>query len=303
MYELSFAPPYTMRGKVRHELYNYWLNYLFNVRLRAVFSFNIPDTWDEDYLFYNLFFRGYLPVVQTKYGALALEGTLHGNNPYGKESMVHVINRGITWDIDVEAEIGKTCTVLAPFTDRKPQLMPIVADYAYTLSNMTTSMQMSILNSRLAYAFAAKDKASANTIKDIMDRVYKGEPAVTYMKLLGRPSDHSEGENWNFVELHPQNAYLADKMISDRQTLLAEFDKIIGLPIVNNKKERMLVDEVDTQNSGNFSIAEKIAENLQKQFDQTNQMFGLNLSVKLNKGDDDNGSKDNDNGLHENNES
>ena len=287
----DFTPNTTLRGKIRKESYSFWCNYLFNIRLASVFKFTVPETWDRDYLFHHLFYHGFLPVVHTEFGALPLEGTLHGNNPYHKPSMARVINRGEGWDIDVDAVINKDCVVLAPFEDYIPHLNPVIAEYAYSLANMSTTMDMSILNSRLAYCFAAKDKQSANTIKDIMDRVYNGEPAVTYMKLLGRPDDHSDTENWNFVELHPNNAYIGSSLIADRETLLKEFDTIIGLPSMNNKKERMLTDEVEVQNSGNFSIAQRIVDTLTEQFDRANAMFGLNLKVELRKGEGNIGSK------------
>lgn len=293
-YYNPYIPPLSsLKGKLRQDAYNFWSRYLFSVRLRSVFEWDIPDNWDEDYLFYHLFRYGFLPVVKTEFGALPLEGTLEGYNPYHRPCYARVINRGDGWDIDVYAKIGEETVILSPFTNYSAELVPIIAKYAYTLANLSTSMEMSILNSRVAYAFAARDKASAATIKDIMDNVYKGQPAVTYMKKLGRPDDHGEGDNWNYVELHPDKAYLADKMIADRQNILREFDTVIGLPNIPQKKERMLTNEVDVQNSGNFSIAEKIEETLNKQFEQVEAMFGVHARVKLRKPEDQEGVKDN----------
>lgn len=294
-YDTYTAPPLGIRGKIKPDVYRFWCRYLFSVRLRSVFKWELPDTWDEDYLFYYLFHKGYLPCVTTEFGGLPLDGTLEGYNPFHRPAYARVINRGEGWNIDVKGKIGEDCVILAPFTNYTPELLPIIATYAYSLANMSTSLEMSILNSRVAYAFAARDKASAKTIQDIMDKVYNGQPAVTYTKLLGRPDDHGDGDNWNYVELHPDTAYLADKMIPDREALLREFDTIIGLPNVPQKKERMLTDEVDTQNSGNFSIAEKIVDTLNKQFEEVNRIFGLKASVSLNKkvGESDNAGNEN----------
>lgn len=56
----------------------------------------------------------------------------------------------------------------------------------------------------------------------------------------------------------------------------------VGIPNVrSDKKERMIVDEVNSNNIECFTKAELWLETLKEGVEQTNKMFNLDLSVKL----------------------
>ena len=68
--------------------------------------------------------------------------------------------------------------------------------------------------------------------------------------------------------------------MNDLQTIEDQFNTEIGIPNANTqKKERLIVDEV---NANNIDTNAKIAlwlETMQRDIDKVNQMFGLDLSV------------------------
>lgn len=54
----------------------------------------------------------------------------------------------------------------------------------------------------------------------------------------------------------------------------------IGIPNANtDKKERMIVDEVNSNNFETQSRCDMWLMSMQKEFEKANKMFGLNLSV------------------------
>lgn len=266
--------------KYRLDIYYYWCNVLWE-RVQSVYKITMPEYWDKSYFYEHLFlFNGDLAIIPYEGTAIPQVCTYKGRNVFDRPTTACVYKDN--FDINFEGLIDKDCAVIHPFEDHQPHLYDIICYYAHDLSLLKPSIDMSILNSRLAYVFAAKDKASAETIKAIMQEVYHGNPAVTYDKLLGKPDDRSDTENWNFVQLNAQSAYLVDKLLADVDTVLRQFDAEIGLPTTPNKKERLITDEVSSQNINNFSLAESIKRRLSEQFEIANRIFpDINLSIEI----------------------
>lgn len=252
------------------------------MRLQSVYEFETPDDWDEDYLLDNLLLMGHIIVFNSKeFGTLALEGTLSGYNPYHKPSIARVISRGEGWNIDFKGIIGEECVVLAPFKDYAPKFKSLIEHYAFTLAMMDTSLNQSIMNCRVAHMMACKDKASAKTVSDMVDKIYNGELTICFDKQLSNMTDSVNPVPWEIVQFNPTNAYLSDRLLADMETVIRQFDNVVGLPSVNNKKERMLTDEVETQNAGNFSLAMMCLKNMQEECNQIKKLLGCEISVKL----------------------
>ena len=75
--------------------------------------------------------------------------------------------------------------------------------------------------------------------------------------------------------------YIADKILSDMQTIMQMFYTDIGLPNSNlQKRERMISDEVNANNVSTLSRADMWLENLKEVSRETNDMFGTNISVE-----------------------
>ena len=77
-----------------------------------------------------------------------------------------------------------------------------------------------------------------------------------------------------------QSSIIADALLSDLRKIEAMFDTDIGIPNSNtDKKERLITDEV---NSNNVETASKCAmwlDELKKGCKKANDLFGLSLSV------------------------
>lgn len=283
MEDIKWTQYNTITGKYPAWMYQYWCDFLYR-RLESAYEFECPVTWDKDFLFDSLFINtGVLTVfTDEKFGTIPLYGTYQHYNIFDRPVTVRVLKTVLVpeyYTIDRELTIGKDCILLKPFRDGTLFFRKVIEEFGHRLALLAPSVDMSILNSRLAYVFAAKDKASGETIKAIMEKVFNGQPAVTYDKYLGRPDDRSDSENWNFVQLNPTSAYLVDKLLADYDTILRQFDEIVGIPTQPTKKERLITAEAEGQELNTFSIANKVKSTINEQGKLINEMFGV--TVKL----------------------
>ena len=101
---------------------------------------------------------------------------------------------------------------------------------------------MSIINSKVPFILGAKTIAIAHTLKDIIDQVNKGEPAVFFDKAIAIDPDDREGSPFQFLELQKiKDNYVLDKQLQDLQTILNNFDSEIGINTLPYTKSERLV--------------------------------------------------------------
>ena len=112
------------------------------------------------------------------------------------------------------------------------------------------------------------------------DRVSGGEPAVVIDKALFREDGSVSWEP--FTQNIGQN-YIADRILDDLKKIRAEFLTIVGIPNANtSKRERLNLDEVNSNNVETEILADSWLENLREGIEQTKELFGLeDLSVSL----------------------
>lgn len=246
-------------------------------RAMSVFKFKIPKNWSRNYFLYVLFCWGYGAVVNTdKYGVIFQASGLRGFDLYYQPTNAVITNPLLSGIL--EPRIGLQCEVIKLQPDFGG-IMDIVSFYADMLALSAETAATNLLNSKLAYTFGAGSKTEAETLKKLYDRVASGEPAVFYDKDL-------LDEDGNLkIELFNQNlsqTYIAGDILEDMRKWEQKFDTEIGIPNANTeKKERLLTDEV---NSNNIEVQSKAAlwlETLKESFDKVNEMFELDLSVEM----------------------
>ena len=130
----------------------------------------------------------------------------------------------------------------------------------------------------MSYVFPAKDKATAETYKKLYDRVSGGEPCVVVDKQLFKEDGT---QVWNpFTQNIGQN-YIVSEILADMRKIEAMFDTDVGIPNNENqnKKERLVTDEVNANNIETITKCELWLDHLKKCAEDTNSMFGTTISV------------------------
>lgn len=259
---------------------HYFRKYLLQ-KILSVFEFEgIPEHWSIDYFSYNLFIWGYIAVVETdKFGIIpqgGLNASLFGFDVFYRPTNVVITNPLLSGI--VEPKIGVECSVIK-LQPSYSGCMDIVSYYADLLALTTESLGVNLVNSKLAYVFACKDKTVAESFKKMYDKINAGNPAVFVDKNLFDEEGHPY---WDSFQNNLKQNYIAKDILEDMTKIDARFCTEIGIPNVNVAKESgVTANEVEANNVDTRSKAQLWLETIKHGLDETNKMFGLDLSVKF----------------------
>ena len=153
----------------------------------------------------------------------------------------------------------------------------LVSYYADLMAIASEALGVNMLNSKLAYVFAAADKSSAESFKKLFDKVASGEPAAVIDKNLltddGSPT-------WQYFAQRIKENFIASDLLLVLRQIEAEFDTVIGIPNANtDKRERLITDEVNANNIETQSRARLWLDTIRADLEKVNNMFGLNVGV------------------------
>ena len=243
----------------------------------GVFKFTLPENWPMNYFLYTLFCNGYVAVVETdKFGVIPQICTLSGYDVFYQPTKAMISNPLIRNTLT--PRIGESCTVIKLQPDYCG-IMDTVTYYADTLALAAQTMGVNLLNSKLSYVFVSANKAGAETAKRLYDDIASGRPAVVLDNLVTR-----QGTTWELFEQHVKQNFIVPELVEVMNSLENRFCTEVGLPNANTqKKERMIVDEVNANNFETESRARLWLDELKKGCEDTNKMFGTSLGVEFRK--------------------
>lgn len=249
----------------------FFKRYLFQKAI-SVFKWDLPATWARDYFLYVLYSWGFIAVVNTdKYGVIPQGCGLKGYDIFYRPTNAVITNPLLRGTL--EPRIGKECVLLKLKPDYTG-LMDLVDYYGDLMALAAETTGTNLLNSKLAYVFLADNKATAESLKKLYDRIASGEPAVVQDKSLTR--DDGKTPSWaTFAQNLGQN-FIADKTLDLLNTIENRFDTDVGIPNANtDKRERLIVDEVNANNVATTTKAELWLQSLQQGCEEVHDMFGI----------------------------
>lgn len=240
-------------------------------RAFSVFKWTLPETWNLDYFRYVLYMMGYIVVVNTdRFGVIPLIAGLRGYNVFYQPTHAIVTNPLINGIL--EPEIDSQCVVIK-LTPDYCGIGDLISYYAELMALAGEAAGMNLVNSKLAYLFAAKDKAMAEAIKKLFDNIQTGNPLSVYSK------DYAPEDNKPILEFFSQNLaqnFIAPDIMLSIRKLENEFDSKIGLANVNSeKKERLTNDEIAANRDETYSLAEIWMESVKSGIEKAKAMFNI----------------------------
>lgn len=248
----------------------YWRRWLLQ-KAMSLFTWKLPENWDKDYFLYTLYCWGYVAVVKTdKYGVIPQGCTLGGLNIFYRPTWALISNpllKGIRRPV-----IDEQCTLFKLRPDYAG-IMDVTSHYAELLAMVTETVATNLYNSQLSYVFTATGKAAAESFKKLYDRIHSGNPAAVIDRALldkdGKPA-------WSAFEQNLRNVFICPELQIFKKDLLNEYLTLIGIPTANTeKKERLIVDEVNSNNVETAIDWDRSLEGLRKTCEKTRKMFGL----------------------------
>ncbi|UWG05232.1 MAG: Connector [Bacteriophage sp.] len=274
LFNSSYSPS-TIHTK-NTQLFMFFKKYLLE-KVMSEFKFKLHETWDKNYFLYSLFLRGYLTVVNTnKFGVICQHCGLRGYNIYYNPTHAIITNPLLTGIL--EPKIGTQCSIIKLQPDYSG-ISDIVNYYADNMAMTAEACEMNIMNSKLSFLFAVRGKSQAESMKKILDKVMKGELGVFYDEKLKMGNDNIP---LDFFNNDLKKNFIAPELQDTLRRWEEMFCNEVGIPNArSDKKERMIVDEVNSNNIECLTKAELWLETLKEGINQTNAMFNLNLDVKL----------------------
>ena len=250
------------------QLAGYFRRYLLQKAI-SVFDWTLPDNWNRDFFLYVLYCWGVVAVIKTdKFGVIPQGCALTGYNVQYQPTNAIITNpllRGILSPV-----IGRQCEIIKLQPDYGG-IMDMVNSTAEDMALASEALSMNLINSKLSYVFAASGKSVAESFKKMYDDIMSGKPAVFVDKDLFT----EEGKLlWQAWTQNLRSAFIAPEIMDTLHEIEARFNQQIGIPSANtDKKERLVVDEVNANNTDTFCKAALWLEELQQCCDRVNAMF------------------------------
>ena len=260
----------------------YWQRSLFQRAVSCIDFKNLPDAWEgsvRDFFYWCIFSIGHVGVFKSRNFGLSFQP----GSPYGFDFYYQPTNY-----IIANPKLSKTFTIhkdieVIKLTPDWRGIWDIISYYSMMLSMLDAGINMSIINNKFAFLMGAKNKAAAETLKKIFDKINAGEPAVIFDNNLLQNDPQDKEEPWNFLErTNLKQSYLTTDQLMDRQTILAAFDAEIGIQTLPyNKKERLVTAEAESRDMDSTARLEVWKASLESSLKLVNNMFDTNISIEM----------------------
>ena len=263
----------------------FWQRAFFQ-RAISTLKIRLPEAWNpnRDFFYYCLFAFGFVGTAKNaKYGKWFNPGTLNGYDFYYQPTQF-ILSNPVYKGKKQYFEIGKDCEIIKLTPDFRG-IWDIITYYAEKAACMDVAINTAIINSKLAFFFGAKNKAAAEVLKKLFDKINSGEPAVMFDKKLANDGTDKE-EPWQEFTRNVKESYILTDLLRDFQTIINMFDNEIGIPTVPyEKKERLVKDEANSKQLDATSRVTVWYDTLRNSFERVNKFMEFTgddaLSVEL----------------------
>lgn len=246
-----------------------WFNRLYSLAITMFKWDNLPDTVDEMFLENILFYYGYaLFFDDPNVGFMSLPCNLGPKfNPYYEyiDRHAYSVNYPSTlYTID-------NSVVIRNHYNYYPTLSTISL-YAEKLAQITRTISVNVNAQKTPVLITCGEKSRLS-----LENVYKqydgNSPVIFADKNLSLD---------NFQALKTDAPYVSDKLMQLKFELLNEVRTFLGINNSNtNKKERLITDEVNSNNQEIMAQREALLLQRKIACDKINNMFGLNISCSF----------------------
>lgn len=247
---------------------------LLYTKLYSTLDFTLPETWKKNYFRFWLFHFGSVGVIYTKeYGWVCQPYSIVKLDLYYNPKVIQIYNQYIKTPkigaVGINAGIIKCMDDYFGLDD-------IVTRYATDLAQCDRSIEVNLMNSNVTAFFKAKDKKSADAIREAYGQATTGKPFVIVNKEV------MDEDSIDTLLPNMKNNFLVNDLLQARRGILNAFLTEIGIRNANyDKKERLNSQEVNENNDETSAVISVIFDNIKKSMDEVNEISGLGLDVKL----------------------
>lgn len=255
--------------------------------IKGRFDVKCPEWWDIDFMLDQLILNGRFYVSDSPSGIAPFDGSRYGLNMFNRSNAVTITNPVLATFRRWLAFAGSTKTNQAVMVYLYDNLncysfVPLINHYAYKLASLDCSLDVGIMNSRVAFIFNAEDSKQAEEAKLIYSQISKGKPAI-FTKVKDALTPDSKGLE---VQAFPvkENMVLAE-LIDAKRAIISDLMVELGINTTPyEKKERLLVNEVDSNNQEIEARVAYVKDNLKRCSKLVRDTFGIEFEIKLKEG-------------------
>lgn len=249
---------------------SYWIEMLFEKCVRMFTWYGLPESIPQKEIEIRLISEGYCGFVKdAKRGLMVASGGMSGPTQYYDEftnfTYAAATAAGGTY------KIGRDCCIIDNTTLRNP-LMPLIMRYADLLAHADISLKMALVNTRIADTYAAEDEATAASINEYYEKIYRGKNGNILDKSMIEGIKNIAGS---------RSISAVSECIEARNEILRSFFAEIGVRYSKDKKERMIESEVNSDNQMLLLNVNDMKRMRQKAAPIISRLFDLNVSVEL----------------------
>ena len=252
--------------------YIYYKNFLFE-KLIKIFKYeNLPPTIPQEALEDYILHFGYAGITNNKkFGMVAVPATKYGVGLYPRYEPLAQYCTPLMEDRNLV--IGKDIVIVKNNTYQL-SCIPLVERYARQLADADSSITIALENARLNVIPNFDDEESAESYKAFMIANRLGQ--------VDTVMDSSFMQKGNFVDFQKNNqSTLGLSLVETRNEILRSFLLEIGITVASDKKERMVVDEVNVNSQLLMFNLHDMLDARKEAMDMVNQIYGTNITVDL----------------------
>lgn len=265
-YFLKFKKDYK-KEFILDNVVNYWEQILLEYCLKLFTWKNLPNNVYNDNIELELFLKGKCGFFSSnnRYitGDISLYGITDYYNKFTDFNFATPLTSG-SKKIGTDGIVIKNNSLMTPFYNR-------IHHYALLLAHTDITLSIALVNTRDNKTTKAISEKYANNARTWYNNLYNGKPDCYvddgFMSLEIIPN--TQKANNNIIDL-----------LNVREKLLSDFLEEIGIKKPTEKRERLIVEEVNSNDSMLYLNIKEMFDCRKEACDNINKIFNLNISVE-----------------------
>jgi hypothetical protein len=252
-----------------------------NVLINRVVVDNLPEEIDSKFLLYHVLLFGRVLFFKSngKYHVMWFSGKGHLNEYYIQKDFL-IVNPWAT-ETNGDYETEKDACILysdinAYIENADVGLYDIVEEYAEIINQIDKSIKALAKNSKVIAFITGSTNSFVHTAKQTIERLLNSDDCIGVM-------EETLVDNIKVNPISEKMDYKFSELIKARQYYISDFYQKIGISAnMNMKAERLTDNESQLIDSCAEVDFEHIIDNLNFSVAKINELFGLNISFRLN---------------------
>lgn len=265
--------------------YRYWFSKLLNVCLKMFEYDGLPESLPARELELNLLITGHAVVLVAPgtQGELftpltSVAGVSRYYQPeWAVWSNPDILNSGQRWFFDKDCINIWNCSLQESmwYIPLDGSMYTFICRYARQLADIESSINMYTVNTRATSMPVSDDNTVKESIKLFFKKLIKGERAIVTDSTIVE-----KFRSVNILEGH-LNDTLNDLLVA-RDKILEQFYRDIGIRMYNPKRAQVTESELESNDQLLLICHDDMLKCRQEGIEKVNEMFGTNISIKLN---------------------